>query len=140
MLSNKELVERFDQAWMGHNPDAFDEIMHPGFKQYGPWVMEGREMQKKLCRMVNHTMPDEHFTSEVIFDEGDVLTRVRRGEMAFRKGFGPLPPSDEAFPVIAIESYVQKDGLWITSYSCVDMPAEIVTTLLPSMRELGVAA
>jgi hypothetical protein len=139
MPTNQELVDAFDRNWMGHDPEAMDKVMHPDFKQFGAWVMEGREAQKKLQRIVNDTYPEEKWTSETIFDEGNVLTRVRRGDMAFKKGFGPLPPSDEAFPVTAVETYVQNDGLWVISWSALDLPPEMVQTVLPDMIDRGIA-
>jgi predicted ester cyclase len=140
MSENSELLDRFNTAWLSTDVDAFDDVFAVNYTQYWEeWAMHGVESQKRLCEIVHEAWPDEKFTSDVIYDEGNVITRVRRGGGTSTGNFLELPPNGGYFPVTAVETFLVQDGKIRLSWHVTNIPlGDGPTPIVTELRKVGV--
>jgi hypothetical protein len=140
MSENSDLLDRFNTAWLSRNSDAFDGIFTSDYHQFWEeWEMVGVEAQKRLCKIVGEAWPDENWTSEVIYDEGPIITRVRRGGGTSTGNFLSLPPTGDYFPVTGVETFFNVNGKFRLSWHATSIPFDgNPSPIVTELRAIGV--
>lgn len=98
---NKEIVQRYQDAYNTNNLDALDAVVAADIKTPGilPGFAPGLEGLKQLHRMTLDVWPDNHVEIEGMLAEGDtVVARVSISATPQKPGFG-VQPTGKSFKV-----------------------------------------
>lgn len=128
---NKALLRRWHDEMNAHNLAAFDEMMHPAFRERNNFA-EGEitaVQSKGLMAAMLSAFPDMHRTVVTQVAEGDRVVDVLTYTATHRGDFMGAPPTGKTATIASTMISRVEDGRIIEIWAIVDM--------LSLMQQLG---
>ena len=120
---NKQVVERWLEAWNTHDLDAAERLLSEGFVRHDTNLPDvvGRDGQRQFMSAVLAAFPDLSFESRRLVGEGDVVVGRLRARGTQRGEFMGVPATGRSVDFDAEETYRLLDGEIVEQWVIMDV-------------------